>query len=162
MTWTLYHCGSRCVVNKEERQGGVGGLSVNKDGVNLSHWVRGELSLLINAGTASSKSERQKERERERLRQLHPRSKTTKLPHAKLLCPPCLSLSVCVTVSPPAPALPPVSLHSCSVVTLTLAAYLCSFMFDTHNRRRASPSPDGSFPIIPQWRWVLFYRILNW
>lgn len=89
------------------------------------------MSLLINAGTASSKSERQREREGERPRQLHARSKTTKLPHAKLLCPLCLSLSVCVTVSPPAPALPPVSLHSCSVVTLTLAAYLCSLMFDT-------------------------------
>lgn len=42
-----------------------------------------------------------------------------------------LSLSVCVTVSPLTPALPPVSAHSGSVVTLTLAAYLCSLKFDT-------------------------------
>lgn len=130
-------------------------VSVNKDSVSVTHWVWGELSLLINTGTASSKSERERagERASERLRQRHPCSKATKHPHAKLLCPPCLCLSLSVSLFP----LPlPLCLRSLrTLVLLWLSRWLhtsarsCS----THNWRRAPVSADGSFSVISRSAW---------
>lgn len=113
------------VVNKEEWGRCV---SVNKDSVNQSRWVRGEWGLLINAGTASSKSQRDWGKQ-------HPHSKATKLPHAKLLCPPCVCLSL--SVSPHCLRFPCTLALLCLSRRLHTSALSCS----THNWR-VSPLSD--------------------
>lgn len=130
-----------CVVNKEEA--GEGGLSVNKDRVNLSPRV--ELGLLINAGTASSKSW-----VRERLRHRH--SEATEPPHANLPCPPrlCLSLSVSLLSlhsSCTASGFFSVALLSCCVSGV--GCNLCSLIFDRHSDR------DAVSPLSYVCRWLL-------
>lgn len=140
---------AHCVVNKVEA-GGV--VSVNKDRVNQSPRV--ELGLLINAGTASSKSW-----VRERLRHRH--SKATEPPHANLPCPPRLCLSLSVSL---------LSLHSsctasgfflcCTLILLCIWRRLrTSALSCSADTRLGTPSvlfhmfADGFFSIISKSMW---------
>lgn len=89
--------------------------------MNQTHWA--EFTLLINLGTASSKSERKNEATSATQQSYQTSSRKAPLIPPRL----CLSLSVSPHFSA-APALPPVFLRSRSVVSLTFAAYLSSFM----------------------------------